>query len=98
MCNVHAGPAKDIFAQTAGPLMHIPQAGLWLLLSVFTARELEGSWAANIDHFLNYNHAEGVEFAHTLFVAAFWVRVVDLLLQDALHVCHTSVPDGTLHA
>ena len=69
-----AGPRKDIWAQLAGPLTHLPQAGLWAVFSVFTYRAWTGRWTTNVDFDMWYNR----HFAHSLMIAAMWVRLISL--------------------
>ena len=50
--------------------MHLPQAGLWLLFSLFTFHAWTGRWTTDVDFDIWYNR----HFAHSLMIAAFWVR------------------------
>jgi hypothetical protein len=97
-----AGPKVDIFVQAAVPLTHIPQAGIWLALSVLTWHSKSGDWGLHLgSDSMGYHSKKSWNFAQAVMVTAFWVRIAhdDLLPRmqvDTVYLCPSYVasPDS----
>jgi hypothetical protein len=69
-----AGPKVDIFVQAVGPLTHIPQAGIWLALSVLTWHSKSGDWGLHLSSdSMGYHSNKSWNFAQAVMVTAVWV-------------------------
>jgi hypothetical protein len=70
-----AGEKVDIFVQAAGPLTHIPQAGIWLALSILTWHSKSGDWGLHLgSDSVGYHSNKSWNFAQAIMVTAVWVR------------------------
>jgi hypothetical protein len=90
-----------VLVHASGQISHLFQAGIWAVFSLFTWHAWKHEWNTNVDYDIwVHDDRKSAAFAHSLMVAAMWVRVPPLAIPCIAHsgcgcnclgVQHTSV-------